>query len=205
MKLFLLLLATGCVLFAQPQPQIVITGPNSAHPGDTITLNLSLMNMAGSNITAAQWTMPVGVTLSGQQPALTNQSVFCGAGIAYCAIAGAVPAPVNAAFPAGVVFNGLALADSTIQTFNFQVPANAPNGSQINVAVSSPFAVDVGGASVNITVVPASIAVIDTLDLNGDGVVNLTDAQIALTRWSQFGGQPSDFLTLIRLMLRLKK
>lgn len=189
----LLILALSVPAFAQTY---TLTGPLTASPGDTVRVTLS-----ASGFVAGQWTPPANAALDPVQPQPLNKQVVCVG--TTCAVFGASLAPVSGQFPDGTVFNSTPLGNLPIQTYSLTIPRTAAAGI-VNVTVTSPLALDAVGTALPVTVQPLLIRVqANPLDLNGDGVVDLQDAQAAFDRWKTAQTQ-ANFVVLEKVVNALQ-
>lgn len=184
------------------QPRIITTGPAAAHPGDTITITIGVDQTAGSGLSAAQWSLPLAVTVPQSQPSVqTNKAVICSS--ATCIVIGCAPPPVAGVFQSGTTFNTTALTDGPLQQLSYSVPTSATIGSVITLSASAPFGADKDGLATPLTVAPLSITITQSpTDLNGDGKTDLVDANLALGKWSNTKTD-ADFVILIRVLAYL--
>jgi hypothetical protein len=177
MKLFTLLFGIATALAAQT-PTLTLTGPATALPGQTVTLQTNLASSAGLNISGLQttFTLPAGVTLGA--PTASTLAVTAGKGV-YCGPTNCLLVGVTNG-PNPVLSNN-PMVDGAAFTVQFVVGAGIAPGIQA-IGLSSLQAANTAAAAIPLTAgTPYSIRVLSRCDANGDGVTDLRDVQAVVT------------------------
>lgn len=151
---------------------ITPSAPVTVVPGVAFTLSIS-HNLSAT--TALQWSLalPAGWTASTPSTAVANKVIACNTANTTCIIyGGSTAAAASALIPVGIV-----------ATLQIMPPASAVPGlytistSGLMEGVTTPPANAIPATSGS-----ATITIIDPRDLNGDGAINQTDADLALSQ-----------------------
>lgn len=173
-KILAVFLFSALSTFAQTLSLSV--SPVSDLPGSTPTLTIAFTDSSpSSNIAGVQWTLtlPAGVTAGA---AVAGASSTAGQKLISCN--GLICLDVGSDNVTGFALNTTALTNGTLATIPLTVASTASAG-QITIgaayvaANAVPSAVTIPAASVTFTV-------LSKYDLNGDGLINAADVQIAL-------------------------
>lgn len=152
---------------------LTMTGPATALPGQSVTLNLALTGVNGGTVTGFQtgFTLPSGVTLG--TPTASAGGVTAGKGV-YCGTA--ICLEIGATNTNPPVLSNTPLTDG--QAFSVQVLVGASVSGLVSIPLTGLLAVDTTGNAVTLTSGAAySVRVLSRCDANQDGVTDWQDIQ----------------------------
>lgn len=163
MKRFSAILLTALPLFAQT---LTLSGPATARPGATVTVNLSV---AASGSAALQWAvgLPTGYTATVVAgAAATGKDLSCTVSNAFCLLVGQ---------------NATVIGNGVVAVYSLRVPATASGTAAL--PLGNLLGASAEGNPVTITSGPAySLQILATEDLNGDGTVTAADVTLMTTQ-----------------------
>ena len=170
MKYFLLSLLFVGRLAAQTLT--LSLSPPSVYPGQSVTLTLTYTDSAVSaNVAGLEWSyvLPAGLTLAtpviGTAGTTAAKTLACNGPL--CIVYG---------------LNITTFGSGAVATATITVPSTQAAGT-MSVSLSQAEGATDQGVAVNLVVGPSvSVLVLNKADLNGDGVVNIDDVQIALSQ-----------------------
>jgi hypothetical protein len=161
LSLLLLVGASGLLL---AQTTLSLSGPATARPGNTITVNLSL-SPGGSPTSAFQWFLstPSGYLVSvttGDVGTSASKSVLCSADNLYCILYG---------------MNNTVVGSGTLAVYNVSIPVSASAGPAA-FSLSELLGASPSGTPVTLSPGPVyNVGVLALQDINGDGKVDRAD------------------------------
>lgn len=167
---FLAFLATP----ALAQITLSLTGPAATARGSTVTLSLALSGSTANGPTALQWTAapPDSLTFTAPGPGsvtkVATKGISCNPANTLCVAWG---------------MNTNVIAAGQVATLAVQIPGNATLGP-LTFPLTGLVAVDKNGAPMTVTSGPVFTLTIqpDKRDLTGDGIIDVSDAQAAVTQ-----------------------
>lgn len=176
-KLFAIAAIACATLHAQVT--VSVTGPATARPGATITLNVNAAGTTNTGAAAMQWQLgnPAGFSetvADGPTATAAAKSHTCAAAATsnFCVVYGLTSA---------VIGNGV------VATYSVTIPATAASGS-VSFPLSGVVAANATGTtglnSVSVPVTlgsPYTLSVLSKTDINGDGKTDVSDLQILVT------------------------
>lgn len=171
MKCFLFALILSAAL-ANAQSLNLSVSPASVKAGGSSTLTITWQDAATSTNTAAfQWTAggaTIGAGSAGTALTSAGKSLACN---------GATCIGVSESTP----LNNNPIASGVLATVPLSVPTGTAPGP-LTISLSGVVAVNTTGSQVTVTSAPVTLTVLSNYDLNGDGVVNLTDVLSAVAQ-----------------------
>jgi hypothetical protein len=169
----LLLFAIASAMFAQTPPSLTFTGPPNTPLGNTVTVTASVVNTGTTSLAGLQWlftALPAGVSFGAPTVAAANGTFTpaCGSPVLICLIVNETASKT--------------LVDGALMTFPLTIASTATPGPVTINSTGTIFGVMTNGTSVNgITAgAPYVLTILSPCDVNGDGVVNLTDVQAVI-------------------------
>ena len=185
-----ILLSFFSAVLAIAQPRLIVSGPATAYPGQTVDVVISISGAAP--LSAVQWSQIPVAPFKPIQPAVPNKSVFCGSSL--CLAVGSINGS----------FNATPMQDGPLQAVSYTVLATTPIGATLTLSTSG-FGADPVGSEVAVSSTPLTITVTaHPFDRNGDGKVDSLDFDAAVTAW-QGSQSKADAISLISLVVYLSR
>lgn len=166
-----LFLAAALAAALHGQSLNLSVAPASVQAGQPATLTITFADSSGGSSTSGmQWTAvapntTIGTTAAGAAATAAGKTAVCN--LATCLVVSPL-SPLNN----NVIGNGV------VATVPITVPSGTAPGN-IALSLSGIFAANTTGSAVSIASAPVNLLVLSKYDLNGDGVVNSADVQIA--------------------------